>query len=145
VPTPSPSASAQPSARASNALCLLTQLVPGTRCVTTAECYDALAVSGGVASAPKVACTSAHTWEAYGLVDLPNDVAGVDYQSVKSNVVVRKACNSGTLTLLDFNLATWQVDVLPPTAAAFASGERTVRCLAGPGSGQQSTGSKFGS
>ena len=145
---PAPSASSgqvspSPSATSSGAGCLVAAFTTGVRCPSTPECYDGVVVTAGVASALAVACTQQHTWEVFVLFDLPSDLTGVDHETVKANASVRRMCNAATLTFVDFKLDTWQVEVLPPTPAAFSGGDRTARCLAGPGAGAKSTGSKF--
>ena len=52
-----------------------------------------------------------------------------------------RVCNPATLMLVDMDARSWQVDVLPPNPEAFASGDRSFRCLAGTGHNRQTTAS----
>jgi tRNA A-37 threonylcarbamoyl transferase component Bud32 len=114
----------------------------GASCPTAPQCFDALTVSSGVARAQSLPCTKPHTWEVFALGSLPADVPSVAYPGVKEQQAVARVCNPATLTLIDIDAGTWQVDVLPPSPEAFASGDRTFRCLAGTGPNRQ-RGSAF--
>jgi hypothetical protein len=105
----------------------------GGTCPTKATCFGRIAVSKGVATAKSLACTATHTWEVFALGILPAGVTSVDYQTVRGSDAVRGLCSSSTLGLVNITAVLWQIDVLPPTPAAFAAGDRTFRCLAGKG------------
>jgi len=111
----------------------------GASCPSSAQCFDALTVSAGVARARSLPCTGPHTWEVFAIGLLPPDVTGVRYPAVKESVA--RVCNPATLMLVDMDARSWQVDVLPPSPEAFASGDRSFRCLAGTGRNQQTTAS----
>ncbi|OLB79074.1 MAG: hypothetical protein AUI14_11405 [Actinobacteria bacterium 13_2_20CM_2_71_6] len=115
----------------------------GASCPASPQCFDALSVSGGVASARALPCTQPHTWEVFALGTLPSGAPGVAYQSVKADENVVRLCSASVLVLVDMDARTWLVDVLPPSPEAFAGGDRTFRCLAGTGPNQQSA-SAFG-
>ena len=57
---------------------------------------------------------------------------------------VKKRVSSAVnkITELDLDAFDWSVDVLPPTPAAFSSGDRTFRCVASPPA-RTSTGTRF--
>jgi tRNA A-37 threonylcarbamoyl transferase component Bud32 len=114
--------------------CVISAALPGAHCVSKAECFDTLTVSGGVARAGSLPCDRPHTWEAFATADLPADATGVGYQSVRSTPAIADVCNNVTLAVLDLSLGLdWTVDVLPPSPEDFAKGVRSVRCLAGKG------------
>jgi serine/threonine protein kinase len=115
----------------------------GAACPGTAQCFDQLAVSGGEVQARSLPCTGPHTWEVFALGTLPSDLSGIGYSGIRGSQNVARLCNPATLTLVDLQAASWQIDVLPPSPAAFAGGDRTFRCLAGTGPNKQTT-SVFG-
>jgi hypothetical protein len=100
------------------------------QCVTTAECFDRVTVSGGVARAPSVACTEPHLWEAFATATLPDGLDTASHQAIKQNAVVRQVCSTANARSLNTEQA-WQVEVLPPTREQVKAGDRTLRCLAG--------------
>jgi hypothetical protein len=104
---------------------------PGTaRCVTTAECFDRVTVTGGVARASAVACAEPHVWEAFATAQLPDGLDTASHTAIKQNAQVRQVCSTANARLLNTEQA-WQVEVLPPTREQVKAGERTYRCLAG--------------
>ncbi|MEN3304686.1 MAG: hypothetical protein V7603_888 [Micromonosporaceae bacterium] len=107
--------------------------IVGGACPAKATCFGRLAVSKGVATATSLPCTATHTWEVFALGTLPAGVTSVDHQAVRDSDAVRGLCNSITLGIVNLAAVQWQIDVLPPTPAAFATGDRTFRCLAGKG------------
>jgi hypothetical protein len=111
----------------------------GAACPSAPQCFDSLTVSSGVARARSLPCTRPHTWEVFAIGLLPGDVRAVGYPAVKSQQTVARVCNSATLTLIDMDARSWQVDVLPPSPEAFAGGDRSFRCLAGTGPNRQTT------
>jgi hypothetical protein len=139
--SPSVAASSRPSG-VTGGSCGLTAASPSMRCASTAECFAAMAVDGGVVQAASTPCDRPHTWEVYALDTLPPGVVGADYRTIKNDVYVRNACSGSTLALIDFQALAWHVDVLPPSPDALRAGDRTFRCVAGPAAGT-STGSKF--
>jgi hypothetical protein len=116
----------------------------GAACPSSAQCFDQLAASGEMLEAKSLPCLGPHTWEVFALGTLPPELASVGYQAIRGSQSVARLCNPATLTLVDLQAARWQIEVLPPTPTALASGDRTFRCLAGTGRNQQST-SLFGS
>jgi hypothetical protein len=100
------------------------------RCVTTAECFDRVTVSGGVARASSVACSEPHLWEAFATATLPDGLDTASHQTIKQNTQVRQVCSTANARLLNTEQA-WQVEVLPPTREQVRAGDRTYRCLAG--------------
>jgi serine/threonine protein kinase len=109
--------------------------LPATaRCPDTVECFGAVRVDGGAVTAETVACGDRHTWEVYALGDLPAGATPADLPRVRADASVRRVCNEGNFRTVSLRMdGGWRFEVLPPTAAALAAGDRTFRCLAGMG------------
>ncbi len=137
-----PAATPTGSGAGGGAPCALAGASPTMRCVAAPECFGALTVDGGVAHATTTPCDQPHAWEVFALDSLPASVTATDYQSIRTSPAVQGACNTATLATVSFSAYAWKVDVLPPGPEALKAGDRTFRCLAGPGAGT-STGSKF--
>jgi serine/threonine protein kinase len=132
---PGPTASAE--GRSPDAVALPGCLVPlpaNGRCPDTVECFGAMQVVGGVATADAVACGSRHTWEVYAIGDLPVGSSADDLPRLRAQDTVRRVCNEGTFRTVSLRLDQgWRFEVLPPTVVALQAGDRTFRCLAGKG------------
>jgi hypothetical protein len=100
------------------------------QCVRTAECFDRVTVTGGVARASTVACTEPHLWEAFATAQLPTGLDTASHTAIKQNAQVRQVCSTANARLLNTEQA-WQVEVLPPSRDQVKAGDRTYRCLAG--------------
>ncbi|HEU5111429.1 MAG TPA: septum formation family protein, partial [Micromonosporaceae bacterium] len=112
----------------------LVPLPASGRCPETVECFGAVRVSDGLATAETVACGSRHTWEVYAVGDLPADSTPADLPRARADDMVRRVCNEGNFRAVSLRMDPgWRFEVLPPTAAALSSGDRTFRCLAGKG------------
>jgi len=106
------------------------------RCPAAPECFAGLTVISGAASAEPLPCGRPHYWETFAMAILPADVRTFDQPTVAADPTVREVC-SGTVMLASrqglarrLPLADWEIQVLPPTEAAFDSGSRVYRCLA---------------
>ncbi len=114
----------------------LVALPSGVRCPSTVDCYDEVAVAGGVARATPVRCDSAHTWEVFAVGDLPAGMRSMAVAAVHAATPVTEACTRQTFLLTTLQMSEgWSFDVLPPTPEAYAAGDRLFRCLAGRGPG----------
>jgi len=111
--------------------------IVGARCPTVPECFGDLRNNGNRVTAPRASCGASHTWETFLLGDLPAEVTSVDINTVKANQLVSVYCTPLNLTvaLKGASVEGWTVEVLPPTPAAFAGGNREFRCIAGRGKG----------
>jgi serine/threonine protein kinase len=114
--------------------CLI-PLPAGGRCPSDVECFDAVTAGRDEVRAERVACTDRHTWEAWAVGDLSATVTAVDRETVVNDPTVRQVCAPSSFTLVTtvMDAGDWEFEVLPPSAAAFAAGDRTFRCLAGQG------------
>ena len=106
------------------------------RCPAAPECFAGLTVISGAASAEPLPCNQPHYWETFAMAILPADVRTFDQPTVAADPTVRKVC-SGTVMLASrqglarrLPLADWEIQVLPPSEAAFDGGSRVYRCLA---------------
>ncbi|GIF58071.1 hypothetical protein Air01nite_41660 [Asanoa iriomotensis] len=102
-------------------------LPAGGRCPEGLECYSG--------DARLVDCAGTHTWEAFAVGDVPTSLTTVNRATLRADPSVRQLCGQSSfaaVTLL-MNPQGWTFDVLPPSAAALAAGDRTYRCLAGRG------------
>jgi len=79
---------------------------------------------------------------------MPTDAQTFDQPTLAENPTVRAVCSMPVLlasrraTARQIPARSWQIEVMPPTEAAFDSGTRTFRCVAGV-VGTQSSTSQF--
>jgi hypothetical protein len=106
------------------------------RCTKTPECWNGLVVISGSATAEPLSCTGPHVWETFAIAILPTAVRTYSQNLVEANPAVRAVCSVPVLLRSRLGPARripakdWDVEVLPPSQAAFDSGERAYRCLA---------------
>jgi len=92
-------------------------------------------ISGAVTDR-SLPCTGPHTWETFAIAILPADARTFFQPTLEQNPTVNAVCSTRILLAsrhgraLRIPLGAWQVDVLPPSGAAFDSGTRTYRCIA---------------
>ena len=115
------------------------------RCPASPECWAGLVEISGVVSAETLPCDQAHYWETFAIAIMPAGAQTVDEPTLAENPTVRAVCSLPVL--LDSRRAdarripasSWQIEVLPPTEAAYNSGARTYRCVADVTGSQAST------
>jgi len=115
------------------------------RCPASPECWAGLVEISGVVSAETLRCDQAHSWETFAIAIMPAGAQTVDEPTLAENPTVRAVCSLPVL--LDSRRAdarripasSWQIEVLPPTEAAYNSGARTYRCVASVTGSQVST------
>jgi serine/threonine protein kinase len=111
----------------------------GAACVTTPECWKGVNDFNGVISARSASCTKPHTWQTFAIAMMPSDSATVNVNIVQANPIVQALCSlkvllaSRTGAALRVPRNAWFIQVMPPDEAAYNTGVRTVRCLAGHG------------
>jgi hypothetical protein len=106
------------------------------RCPAQPECFNGLVVIAGSATAAPLPCDHAHYWQTFAIAILPAGVQTFDQPAVSADPTVRKVCSpavmlaarQGRARLLP--AADWEIQVLPPSEAAFDSGSRAYRCVA---------------
>jgi hypothetical protein len=119
------------------------------RCPRTPECWNGVVEVSGNATASSLPCRQPHVWETFAIAILPADVVTYDVDQVTANPAVRAVCSLSVLLASRRAQArlipprSWEIDVLPPDQAAFASGARAYRCLARPVTGPDPTTSQF--
>ena len=110
--------------------------VATARCPANSECFNGLTVISGAASAEPLPCNAAHVWETFAIAILPADVQTFDQPTVAADPTVRRVCSEAVLLASRQGPArrlpapAWDIQVLPPSEAAYDSGSRVYRCLA---------------
>jgi hypothetical protein len=121
----------------------------GAACVTTPECWAGVNDFNGVISAAAVPCTQPHTWQTFAIAMMPSESSTFNSNIVQANPTVQALCSTKVLlasrtgAALKGPQSAWTTQVMPPDEAAYDSGVRTVRCLAGRGLDELTT-SQFG-
>ena len=108
-------------------------------CVQTPECWAGVTEINGVISASSLPCGQPHTWQTFAIAIMPTGSATFDVNVVQANPTVQALCSTKVLlasrtgAALQVPQSAWSIQVMPPDEAAYDSGLRTVRCLAGHG------------
>lgn len=106
------------------------------RCPANPECWAGLVEISGVVSAETLPCDQPHYWETFAIAIMPAGAQTFDEPTLAENPTVRAVCSLPVLLasrLVDARripASSWQIEVLPPTEAAYDSGARTYRCVA---------------
>lgn len=98
-------------------------------------CFGGLVSISGYYSAREVDCAKPHAWEAYLVGSLTDDTPSAHIDDVEGDAAVKEACTAealGSYTALPVD--SLDLQVLPPSEAAFLSGSRVFYCLASAGS-----------
>jgi hypothetical protein len=99
----------------------------------------------GVVSAGPLPCDQPHSWETFAVAIMPAGARTFYQPTLAQNPTVRAVCSLPVLlasrhgSARRIPAASWQIEVLPPTEAAYDSGTRTYRCVADAGDSQPST------
>lgn len=115
------------------------------RCPASPECWAGLVEISGVVSAETLPCDQAHYWETFAIAIMPAGAQTVDEPTLAENPTVRAVCSlpvlldSRRVDARRIPKSSWQIEVLPPTEAAYNSGARTYRCVADVTGSQAST------
>ena len=119
------------------------------RCPAQPECFNGLVVISGSATAGPLPCDQSHYWQTFAIAILPAGVQTYSQPMVAADPTVRKVCSQAVMLssrqgqARHLPAADWEIQVLPPSEAAFASGARAYRCLATQ-IGHQPATSQFG-
>jgi hypothetical protein len=118
----------------------------GARCPARPECWDGIVEIAGNTTVQSLPCTGPHVWETFAIGILPAAASTSDTEIVAKDPTVRGVCSVAVLlqsragAARQIPAASWDIEVVPPDDAAFASGARAYRCLAhvltGPGPAQ---------
>jgi hypothetical protein len=106
------------------------------RCPASPECWAGLVEISGVVSAETLPCDQAHYWETFAIAIMPAGARTFDQPTLAENPTVRAVCSLRVLlasrraAARRIPVSSWQIEVLPPTEAAYDSGTRTYRCVA---------------
>lgn len=121
----------------------------GAACLKTPECWAGVNDFNGVITASPVPCTQPHTWQTFAIAMMPSESATFNVNIVQANPTVQSLCSTKVLlasrtgAALRVAQSSWSTQVMPPDEAAYDTGVRTVRCLAGHGLDELKT-SQFG-
>ena len=119
--------------------------VATARCLASPECFAGLTVISGAASAAPLSCDQPHYWETFAIAILPPDVRTFYQPLVAADPTVRMVCSERVMLASRQGPARrlpapdWDIEVLPPTEAAFDSGSHVYRCIANEIGHQPST------
>ena len=121
----------------------------GAACVTTPECWAGVVEISGVISARPLPCAQPHSWQTFAIAIMPSESATYNVNIVQANSTVQALCSTKVLlasrtgAALPVPPSAWSIQVMPPDEAAYDTGVRTVRCLAGHGL-DELTSAQFG-
>jgi len=121
----------------------------GAACLKTPECWAGVNDFNGVISASPMPCNQPHTWQTFAIAMMPSESATFNVNIVQANPTVQALCSTKVLlasrtgAALQVPKSAWSIQVMPPDEAAYDTGVRTVRCLAGLDLDQLKT-SQFG-
>ena len=110
--------------------------VATARCPASPECFNGLTVISGAATAEPLLCNAPHVWETFAIAILPAEVQTFDQPTVAADPTVHRVCSEAVMLASRQGPARrlpapdWDIQVLPPSEAAFNSGSRVYRCLA---------------
>ena len=114
-------------------------------CPANPECWAGLVEISGAVSAEPLPCDQPHYWETFAIAIMPVGARTFDEPTLAENPTVRAVCSlpvllaSRRVDARRIPASSWQIEVLPPTEAAFDSGTRTYRCVADVTGSQPST------
>ncbi len=106
------------------------------RCPAQPECFNGLVVIAGSATAAPLPCDHSHYWQTFAIAILPAGVQTFAQPQVAADPAVRKVCAQAVMLASRQGRARllpgpdWEIQVLPPSEAAFDSGARAYRCIA---------------
>ena len=120
------------------------------RCPRNPECWNGLVDTSGDVTASSLPCTGPHVWQTFAIALLPADAQTYDVNIVQAVASVRAVCSKSVLLRSRLGAArriprtNWTISVMPPDQAAFNSGARAYRCVAGKIRGADPRTSQFG-
>jgi protein kinase-like protein len=119
------------------------------RCPAQPECFNGLVVISGSATAAPLRCDRSHYWQTFAIAVLPASLQTYSQPQVAADPAVRRVCSQAVMLASRrgqarrLPAADWEIQVLPPSEAAYDSGARAYRCLATQ-IGHQPAASQFG-
>lgn len=99
-----------------------------------------MSISGYV-QAQKIAYTSPHYWETYASGVLEATTTSSNMADVAKDYSVTSTCTPKELKAYTAKLVAFSVEIIPPSEAAFAAGQRGFSCVASPEGAGETTGS----
>lgn len=124
--SPSPSISPEPSGEGAEY---------GSLAPAEPICFGGLVSISGYYTYREASCADPHPWEAYRMGSLTDDVASANIDDVLEDPAVQATCTSAALEeYTGLGIDEVDLQVLPPSEAAFATGSRMFYCVASTGS-----------
>ena len=105
------------------------------------QCWGGLVSISGYVQAQKVACTSPHYWETYASGLLDPTISSSNMADVEGDSVVAATCTAANLRAYTSKPGNYVFEVIPPSEAAFAAGQRGFSCVASVQGAGEVTGS----
>jgi tRNA A-37 threonylcarbamoyl transferase component Bud32 len=105
------------------------------------QCWGGIVSISGYVQAQKLACTSPHSWETYASGVLLPTTASSNMSDVSADYTVTSTCTQKELKAYTTKQVTFTVDIIPPSEAAFAAGQRGFSCVATVAGAGETTGS----
>jgi hypothetical protein len=118
--------------------CAAAQL-PGAsaQCPASSECWAGTVNIEGTKTMSALPCDGPHAWQTYAIAIMPASSATFNSDALASDPTVRSVCSKTVMLKSRVGQAArissrkWETQVVAPDEAAFDSGVRTYRCIAG--------------
>ncbi len=105
------------------------------------QCWGGIVAISGYVQAQKIACTSPHYWETYASGVLSPTTASSNMADVEKDYAVTSTCTPKELKAYTTKSVAFTVEIIPPSEAAFAAGQRGFSCVASVEGAGETTGS----
>ena len=105
------------------------------------QCWGGIVTIAGYVQARQIACTSPHYWETYASGVLESTTTSANMSDVAKDYSVTSTCTDKQLKAYTSKQVALSVEVIPPSEAAFAAGQRGFSCVASIEGAGETTGS----
>lgn len=105
------------------------------------QCWGGIVSISGYVQAQKLACASPHSWETYASGLLAASTASANMSDVAEDPTVKATCTRAALKAYTTKSATYTLEIIPPSEAAFGAGQRGFSCVATVDGAGETTGS----
>jgi hypothetical protein len=109
----------------------------GAQCPASSECWAGTVNLEGTITMSALPCAGPHSWQTYAIGIMPASSATFNSDALKDDPTVRSVCSATVLLKSRVGQAQqiprhkWEIQAVAPDEAAFDSGVRTYRCIAG--------------
>ncbi|HEY3905740.1 MAG TPA: protein kinase [Streptosporangiaceae bacterium] len=109
----------------------------GAQCPASSECWAGTVNIEGSITMSALPCAGPHSWQTYAIGIMPASSATFNSYALQNDPTVRSVCSATVMLKSRVGQAKqiprhkWEIQVVPPDEAAFDSGVRTYRCIAG--------------